>query len=103
MPNTVVSSSDPDCLGKGQPSSYPSFPFASSGQLSSKSFTPSPSVSFSLFEHPSSSTFEVGESGHLSGTKASITNSPGHSESREEFHSGLFQLSPYPSPSESFH
>ena len=103
IPNTVVSSSDPACLGSGQPSSYPSTPLASSGQLSSKSLTPSPSVSFSLFEHPSSSTFEVGEFGHLSGTKASETNSPGQSESRELFQSGLPQLSPYPSPSESFH
>ena len=38
--------------------------------------------------------FEDGEFGHLSGSEAPRTNSPGQSESRDEFHSGLFQLSP---------
>ena len=103
IPNTVVSSSEPPWFGNGQPSSYPSSPLGSSGQLSRRSFMPSPSVSLSLLEHPSSSTFEVDEFGHLSGSKALATNSPGQSESLEAFHSGLFQLSPYPSPSESFH
>ena len=94
IPRIMVSSLSVSDFGSGQPSSYPSGPFGWSGQLSSKSFTPSWSVSRSLFEHPSSSTLVVGDSGHLSGVRAPATNSPGDEGSLESFQEAMPQLSP---------
>ena len=94
IPRIVVSPFSLSDFGSGQPSSYPSAPFGCSGQLSSKSFTPSWSVSRSLLEQPSSLTFVDGESGHLSPRFAPSMYSPGQSASRLWFHSGLPQLSP---------